>query len=82
MAIGFAGAATTAFEATAGFGAATGAFGATAAFGAATAAFGAATAAFVAAAGFEQAAERRLNEMASQSSVDDALAELKRKLGK
>lgn len=28
------------------------------------------------------AAERRLNEMASQSSVDDALAELKRKLGK
>ncbi len=28
------------------------------------------------------AAERRLNEMASESSVDDALAELKRKLGK
>ena len=28
------------------------------------------------------AAERRLNEMASESSVDDALADLKRKLGK
>jgi phage shock protein A len=27
------------------------------------------------------AAERKLNEMAAQSSVDDALAELKKKLG-
>ena len=28
------------------------------------------------------AAERKLNEMAAQSSVDDALAELKKKLGR